>query len=75
MMDKCRYIHGFNHRIVFKMPTYRRPSEESPYVERKEDELNFIVREDEVQIIRVLKDRMYWQAVLKRMINEKESES
>ena len=35
----------------------------------------FIVREDEVQIIRVLKDRMYWQAVLKRMINEKESES
>lgn len=30
----------------------------------------FIVREDEVQIIRVLKDRMYWQAVLKRMIRE-----
>lgn len=35
----------------------------------------FIVREDEVQIIRVLKDRMYWQAVLKRMIREKETES
>ena len=30
----------------------------------------FIVREDEVQIIRVLKDRMYWQAVLKRMTRE-----
>ena len=31
----------------------------------------FIVHEDEVQIIRVLKDRMYWQAVLKRMTSEK----
>ena len=30
----------------------------------------FIVRESEGQIIRVLKDRMYWQAVLKRMASE-----
>lgn len=29
------------------MPTYQRQSEESPYVERKEDDLNFIVHEDE----------------------------
>ena len=33
----------------------------------------FIVREDEVLIIRVLKDRMYWQAVLRRMARENET--
>lgn len=33
----------------------------------------FIVHEDEVRIIRVLKDRMYWQAVLKRMTREDEN--
>ena len=35
----------------------------------------FIVREDEVQIIRVLKDRMYWQAVLRRMTREDENKT
>ena len=46
MLDKCRHIRDFNHRIVFWMPAYRREND-TPYAEFEEDGLYFIIHEDE----------------------------